>query len=129
METIEGIVIPGNQLGRQLGFPTANIALPARLIPQALQMEGVWAGVATCQDETRWMATISIGRRPTFYGEHGELLLEAFLHDFSGDLYGTTLKISLRRFLREQLAFPSPEELILAMNSDADRTRQLLVSH
>lgn len=78
---VTGTVVPGDQRGRQLGFPTANLALaPCDTHPR----DGVYAGSVTCGDVVSHPAAISVGRRNTFYGD-GIRLLEAHLLDFSGD--------------------------------------------
>ncbi|WP_298577628.1 riboflavin kinase [uncultured Lawsonella sp.] len=123
---IEGIVQPGDQRGRLLGFPTANIALPTENEQLWEERSGVWSGLATLDDGTCHLATISIGRRPTFYRKDGELLAEAFLHDFQGDLYGRKLVINLEHFLRTQAKFDSVDELISAMEADAQNTEKLV---
>lgn len=125
MLTITGQVIPGDQRGRELGFPTANIAVPENQIAHAQEMEGVWAGIAESEDGLRKLTTVSIGRRPTFYDKDGELLLEAFLLDFSGNLYGKVMTIQLCEFIRGQIKFSSIDELVTSMNSDVRRTREV----
>ncbi len=126
MLTIQGKVIPGDQRGRELGFPTANLAVPPEKAAHAQEIEGVWAGIVETQDGVRTLAAISIGRRPTFYDQTGQLLLEAHLVDFAGDLYGTTLTIHLYEFIRGQVKFSSVDQLISCMNSDIATTRALL---
>jgi len=69
---------------------------------------------------------VSVGRRPTFYGSDGELLVEAFLLDFSGDLYGEPARVSFVHRLRDELAFDSVDALVAQMGRDVDLTRELL---
>ena len=69
---------------------------------------------------------MSVGRRPTFYGEDGELLVEAFLLDFSGDLYGEVGRLSFVDRLRDELAFDSVDDLVAQMHRDVAATRDLL---
>lgn len=123
---IRGQVIPGDQRGRELGFPTANIDILKDQVSLAEEIEGVWAGFVEKDDGFRSPATISIGRRSTFYNENGDLLLEAHLLDFDGDLYGKTLTVHLSRFIRHQFKFLSIDELISCMVSDVLQTRSLL---
>jgi riboflavin kinase/FMN adenylyltransferase len=98
---LTGTVVSGDRLGRQLGFPTANVAPNAhRLLP----MDAVYAGAARWEDERR-PAAISIGTRPTVGGN--DRLVEAHLLDLSGDLYGRTLTLEFHRYLRAQERFDS----------------------
>jgi riboflavin kinase/FMN adenylyltransferase len=117
--TVRGVVEPGDQRGRVLGFPTANLALPN----ESEDGDGVWAGWVERADGTRLAAAVSIGRRATFYGTDGHRLLEAHLLDFTGDLYGETLTVHLGRHLRGQRAFDSSEALIAALVEDVAATR------
>ncbi len=82
---VRGRVERGDGRGRELGFPTANVAVPERI---CLPADGVYAGTYVGEDGVERPAAISLGRRPTFYAESGLLLLEAHLLDFDGDLYG-----------------------------------------
>ncbi|MCP3424693.1 riboflavin kinase [Rothia sp. AR01] len=116
MITITGTVASGDQRGRVLGFPTANIALEDRE-----DLDGVWAGLVELEDGSAQLAAVSIGRRRTFYAEDSELLLEAHLIGFSGDLYGQTLRVTLRERLRGQVEFASVRELTDQMHRDVSR--------
>ena len=116
MITITGTVASGDQRGRVLGFPTANIPMEDRE-----DLDGVWAGLVEFEDGTSHPAAVSIGRRRTFYGEDSELLLEAHLIDFSGDLYGRTLRVHLTEHLRGQVEFASVQELTDQMRRDVSR--------
>ncbi|MEQ0557483.1 riboflavin kinase [Amycolatopsis sp. NEAU-NG30] len=123
---VRGTVEPGDQRGRELGFPTANIALG----DQAGSLgDGVWAGWAGREDGTRIPAAISVGRRPTYYGADGYRLLEAHLLDFSGDLYGETLLVWLGSHLRDQEKYASAEDLITALKKDIAAARQWTAEH
>jgi len=120
-----GHVVRGRGLGRDLGFPTANIEPPAdKLIPR----EGVYAGLAveeTPGGEARsWSAAISIGTAPTF--DAGETLIEAHLLDADvPDLTGHVLRLEFVQYLREQRKFAGPEELAAQIARDVRRTREL----
>lgn len=116
--TIVGEVVPGDQRGRMLGFPTANIDIDA----DREVRDGVWAAEVTVEGVTHW-ATVSIGTRPTFYADRGIRLVEAFVLDFHGDLYGRQLTVALRSYLRPQQAFDGSVPLIRQMRIDVDRTR------
>ncbi|MBB4684865.1 riboflavin kinase [Amycolatopsis jiangsuensis] len=123
---VRGRVEPGDQRGRELGFPTANIALRDQ---RGELGDGVWAGWVERPDGTRVAAAVSVGRRPTYYGADGYRLVEAFLLDFAGDLYGESLTVWLGRHLREQKAYGSAEELIEALARDVETTRGWVAEH
>jgi FAD synthase len=122
---VRGVVETGDQRGRELGFPTANVAL---LDQEDEVGDGVWAGWVDRADGARVPAAVSVGRRPTYYGSDGHRLLEAHLLDFAGDLYGEVLTVWLVRHLREQRAFDSSEALIVALNDDIAAARAWSVS-
>lgn len=119
---VSGVVDPGDRRGRQLGFPTANLAISAHSIAPP---DGVYAGWAYLLSGIR-PAAISVGRRPTFYVDNGLLLLEAHLLDFDGDLYGQPLTVELARYVRAQVRFASVEALSAQLREDVARCRQLL---
>jgi riboflavin kinase / FMN adenylyltransferase len=110
---VEGRVVSGDARGGTLGFPTANLAVPADLIVPAY---GIYAGRA---GEHR--AAISIGVNPHYGGE--ERRVEVFLLDFDGDLYGQRLVVELWRRLRDEQAFASEQELIDQIARDVEATR------
>ncbi len=121
---VRGPVVTGDRRGgADLGFPTANLAVPAEIL---LPASGIYAGWYERPDGSTYKTAVSVGRRPTFYGVDGELLVEAFLLDFSGDLYGEGARLSFVHRLRDELAFESVEALVAQMGSDVDRTRSLL---
>ncbi|WP_410669038.1 riboflavin kinase [Amycolatopsis sp. cmx-4-68] len=123
---VRGTVEPGDQRGRELGFPTANIALR----DQAGSLgDGVWAGWVRRAGGTHVPAAISVGRRPTYYGADGYRLLEAHLLDFTADLYGETLTVWLGAHLREQEKYSSAEDLITALKNDIAAARQWTTAH
>ena len=126
MLTIKGKVVPGDQRGRELGFPTANISIPDSMLDYENELDGVWAGIAELDADHYWLTTVSIGRRPTFYNSDGIFLMEAFLLDFSGDLYGKTLNIKLYEYLRGQEKFDSADALVDTMWGDVRRTRECM---
>lgn len=114
---LRGEVVHGDERGRELGFPTAN------LIPlEALVCPG--HGVYACRSDDR-AAAVSIGVRPTFQTGRGELI-EAFLLDFQGDLYGRTLHLEFLERLRGERRFASAEALIEQMHRDVERTREIV---
>jgi riboflavin kinase/FMN adenylyltransferase len=120
---VRGTVETGDKRGRELGFPTANVAVAAdRLLPT----DGVYAGWYLRPDGTRHASAISLGTRPHFYDEHAALLLEAHLLDFDGDLYGEAARVQFVGMLREQQRFESLDGLIHQLNCDVAATRELL---
>jgi riboflavin kinase / FMN adenylyltransferase len=121
---VRGLVVHGDHRGgSELGFPTANVSVPDGI---CLPATGIYAGWYERPDGSNWMAAISVGRRPTFYGNTGELLVEAFLLDFSEDLYGEEAKVSFVAHLRHELAFDSVDALIDQMTRDVAVTRARL---
>lgn len=121
---VRGPVVTGDRRGgAELGFPTANLDIPADI---CLPAPGIYAGWYERPDGSRHRTAISIGRRPTFYGADGELLVEAYLLDFSGDLYGEPARLSFVERLRDELAFDSVDDLVTQMGRDVERTRAVL---
>ena len=119
---VSGIVAQGDQRGRQIGFPTANLALA----PDDLRVrDGVYAGTFTADGVFDHPAAVSVGRRPTIYVD-GVRLLEAHLMDFSGDLYGQFASVRLVRFLRPQHRFDDLPSLIRQLERDVAKTRSIL---
>jgi riboflavin kinase/FMN adenylyltransferase len=118
---VTGEVIHGEKRGRDLGYPTANI----RLDPSCGLKHGIYA-VRAGRGTERFDGVASFGRRPTF--DNGAPLLEVFLFDFKGDLYGNVLDIAFIGFIREELKFGSVEALVARMNDDSARARALLAA-
>ena len=115
---LRGEVVHGDERGRELGFPTAN------LVPdEALACPG--HGVYACIANDDVAAAVSIGVRPTFATGRGELI-EAYLIDFAGDLYGSTLKLQFIARLRGERRFDTPEALSAQMRDDVAHTREIL---
>jgi riboflavin kinase / FMN adenylyltransferase len=113
---LRGEVVQGDERGRELGFPTAN------LVPEeALACPG--HGVYACLADGR-PAAVSIGVRPTFNTGRGELI-EAYILDFDGDLYGSRLSIEFLERLRGERRFDTPEALVEQMHRDVARTREI----
>jgi riboflavin kinase/FMN adenylyltransferase len=123
---VRGPVVHGDHRGGpELGFPTANVDVPEGI---CLPAPGIYAGWYERPDGSRWETAISVGRRPTFYGPDGALLVEAFLLDFSGDLYGEEAKVSFVAHLRDERAFDSVDALIEQMGRDVESTRLRLAT-
>lgn len=110
---VEGTVVLGDQRGGTLGYPTANLSLPAELLVPAY---GIYAGAALGH-----RAAISIGVNPHYGGD--ERRIEPHLLDFEGDLYGRRLVVELWRRLREERAFASEDELVAQITRDVEGTR------
>lgn len=116
---IIGPVIHGAKRGRELGYPTANIALD----PGCGLRHGIYA-VRIEMDGARRGGVASFGRRPMF--DNGAPLLEVFVFDFSGDLYGKTLRVSFEAFLRGEATFDGLDALIAQMDADHAEARRIL---
>ncbi len=120
---VRGIVQVGDQRGRQIGFPTANIPVPKIM---AWPADAVYAGWCTLPDGSRNPCAINIGRRPTFYEHAQQSLLEAHLIDFAGDLYGQEVSVAFSGFLRSERKFDGIDQLIEQLKSDIDDARGVL---
>jgi riboflavin kinase / FMN adenylyltransferase len=119
---IRGEVVPGDQRGRTLGFPTANLVPdPAHAVPD----HGIYACRAVVPGLGEWTAAVSIGVRPTFVTGRG-LLVEAFLLDFDGDLYGRELRLEFRERTRGERRFESVDALVAQMRDDVSQIAKLL---
>jgi riboflavin kinase/FMN adenylyltransferase len=116
---LEGEVVTGDRRGRELGFPTANIVPDDDL---AHPGHGVYAAWAHGQ-----MAAVNVGVRPTFDTGRG-LLVEAYLLDFDGDLYGQTLRIAFAKRLRGERRFDSADALVRQMERDVEDARAMLAT-
>ena len=122
--SLTGVVDHGDERGRQIGFPTANVPVSSRM---AWPADGVYAGWYTRVDAgERYRCAINIGRRPTFYEDAAQSLLEAHLLDFDGDLYGERAQIEFVQFLRSEQRFDGIDALTAQLKRDVERTRELL---
>jgi len=115
---LTGTVVRGDGRGRELGFPTANLAFAYR---PALPALGIYAGIVN----GRTGALVSVGRRPTFHAD-GEIVVEANLLDWSGDLYEQVITVELVSRLREERSFPSADALVAQMRADETDARRAL---
>jgi riboflavin kinase/FMN adenylyltransferase len=97
-----GVVVRGDQLGRQLGFPTANLDATGLVLPPG----GVYAAQARVRGGSHG-AVVNIGRRPTLNNPAPELRVEAHILDYQGDLYGEEMELTFREKLREEKKFDS----------------------
>ncbi|ARO14075.1 riboflavin kinase / FMN adenylyltransferase [Ketogulonicigenium robustum] len=120
---LEGIVEHGDQRGRELGFPTANISISGLHMPRF----GVYATAVIVRDGPyagRYKGATSIGIRPTFGVNKPNC--ETFLLDFRGDLYGARISVGLVEYLRPELKFDSVDALIDTMHADVEKARRIL---
>jgi riboflavin kinase / FMN adenylyltransferase len=116
---VEGTVVEGDRRGRTLGFPTANLVPDDSLVVPG---HGVYAAFANGSP-----AAVNVGVRPMFETGRG-LLIEAYLIDFDGDLYGETMRVAFVERLRGERRFPSVEDLIAQMHRDVEEARNLCAS-
>ena len=117
---VEGVVQRGDQRGRELGYPTANLELGDYLRPKY----GIYAVRVTLEDGSEHPGVSSLGVRPTF--EPAQELLEAHLFGFDGDLYDRKIEVALHAYIREERKFDSSEALVAEMRSDEAAARRLL---
>ena len=118
--TLEGHVRHGEKIGRQLGFPTANVHTG----PYRLPLHGVFAGTITLRDGRRQRAAVSIGTRPVL-GKISEELLEVHLLDFDENLYGQRLEVALQTKLRDETGFDGFDALRVQIERDVQQVRKL----
>ncbi|HEU4697323.1 MAG TPA: bifunctional riboflavin kinase/FAD synthetase [Sphingomicrobium sp.] len=117
---IEGVVKRGDQRGRELGYPTANLELGDYLRPRY----GIYAVRVTLDDGSEHPGVASLGVRPTF--EPAQELLEAHLFGFEGDLYRRKIEVALHAYIRGEQKFDSVEALVAEMRNDEAAARELL---
>ena len=115
---LSGTVISGKRLGRTIGIPTANIAVPHGVLPLP---NGVYA-TRVCFDGEEYLAVTNVGNCPTV-SEGAPLVVEPWILDFSGDLYGKEIRIFFHKKLRDEQKFPSLEALQAEIRRNADQTR------
>lgn len=118
--SLSGYVVPGRQLGRTIGVPTANVLIPEEVVVPKL---GVYA-TECLVDGIRHKAVTNIGSRPTVDGH--QVRAESWLLDFEGDLYGKHMTVLFHQFLRPEQKFGSLQELQAQIRRDADQMCQIL---
>jgi riboflavin kinase/FMN adenylyltransferase len=116
--SIFGTVIEGDRVGRQLGFPTANIDVAGLVLPP----NGVYAVQARLADQT-YQAVLNIGHRPTLKNPDPHLQVECHIMDFSGEIYGRDLEVVLLEKLRDEKKFPSLDALRNQISADVQEAR------
>lgn len=119
---VRGSVVEGDHRGRDLGFPTANVAFASEL---CVPLDGIYAGSFVDAGVER-PAAISLGWRPTFHDDHGASLLEAHVLDFDGDLYGHDVGVRFVERLRAEERFDDVDALVAQMGRDVEATRALV---
>lgn len=125
---VRGVVGHGDQRGRTIGFPTANVMVDSTL---CLPADGVYAARVAIADESGAVvsshsAAVNLGRRPTFHEHADHSLLEAHLLDFAGDLYGKQVRVAFHSFLRGERKFAGIDELKAQLQVDIAHTRAAL---
>ena len=118
---LSGPVVHGNELGRTLGTPTANLLVPEGVIAPAF---GVYASRAVLPDGEARLAVTNVGTRPTVNADKTAVTVEPWILDFHGDLYGKTIRLELHRRLRPEQRFGGVDELREAILKNAEETRQ-----
>jgi riboflavin kinase/FMN adenylyltransferase len=116
---ILGRVVHGHARGKGLGFPTANLETNQDLYPK----DGVYAALVTVDGKT-YHAAANIGTNPTF-GD-AKRAVEVFLFDYQGDLYDKELQVAFKAWLRSELIFPSPDELVHQIEEDVKKAKEIL---
>jgi riboflavin kinase/FMN adenylyltransferase len=120
--SLQGVVVSGHQVGRHIGFPTANLRVQDDKLLPAL---GVYAVRVTVEDEATYNGMLCIGHRPTL-NNGSELSVEANLFDFDGDLYGRKVTLSLVDRLRDEQSFPSVQALQQQLEQDEVNAKRAL---
>jgi riboflavin kinase / FMN adenylyltransferase len=123
---VRGAVEHGDERGRELGFPTANLVIPSEI---CLPADGIYAGWLVRGDGSRHATAMSLGHRPTFYDRpQGAPLLECHVLDFSGDLYDEPVRVEFVERLRGEERFDGADALVAQMHRDVEQTRVLLLT-
>lgn len=120
---VRGPVVEGDQRGRTIGFPTANVAVPR---DRAIPADAVYAGWYIRPDGSTWPCAINIGKRPTFYQDAEHSLLEAHLLGFEGDLYDQPAQVRFVELLRSEQRFDGIDALKMQLKLDISRATELL---
>jgi riboflavin kinase/FMN adenylyltransferase len=120
---VRGTVGRGDSRARAWGTPTANVAVPQEM---QLPADGIYAGWYQRPDGSVHPAAISLGRRPTFYPDAESSLLEAYLRDFSGELYGERARVRFVARLREERKFETEQALVEQIHRDVEEVRAAL---
>lgn len=119
--TVTNTVVDGDRRGRTLGFPTANLAPPPRKVLPAM---GVYAAYARTQSGEIHRSAVNVGVRPTF--GQGAMVVEAYIIEFDGDLYGQPLTLEFVKYLRPEIEFDGVESLVARMQEDVEQATEAL---
>lgn len=122
--TVLGEVIEGRQLGREIGFPTANL----RVFNEQLPTNGVWNVSVAIADGDMINGVGNLGMRPTVEGDQAKRMLEIHLLDFDEDIYGMTMEVEFLDYIRSEQKFNSVDELTRQIRLDVERCREFHVS-
>ena len=122
---LSGTVRHGNRIGRTIGVPTVNLTVPAGVLTPA---HGVYAARVTLSDGTARPAVTNVGLRPTV-GDNGGVTVESWLLDFSGDLYGSDIRVEFFARLRDEIRFGSLDALKEQILRDAEGVRRYFAEH
>ncbi|HVM06101.1 MAG TPA: bifunctional riboflavin kinase/FAD synthetase [Acidimicrobiales bacterium] len=120
---VRGTVVQGDRRGRRLGYPTANVVVPAEIL---LPADGIYAGWYRRPDGSAHRTAISLGRRATFHPDAEASVLEAYLLDFDGDLYGERAGVRFVARLRDDARFDSVDALVSQIDADVANARAVL---
>ena len=123
---IRGPVVTGDQRGRTIGFPTANVAVPKEM---ALPADAVYAAWYVAPDGERHPAAVNIGKRPTFSQDAEHSLVEAHLIGFEGDLYGQSARVQMVELIRSEQRFDGIDALSAQLQRDIARAAEILDRH
>lgn len=122
--SLEGVVVQGDQRGRLLGFPTANVPVEDAVFSEMSTIQdGVYVTLFERSDGSHLLAATSVGHRPTFYSKDAVRLIEVHVLDFQGDLYGEHVRVHFLHRLRPQRAFDGVPTLISQLERDVVETR------
>lgn len=121
--TFTGMVIRGNQVGRTLGFPTANLSLQSKANFPALN--GVYSVFVKYQDE-QFMGVMNVGVKPTFESEMREKIFEVHIFDFNKTIYDEMLEVEVCQFIRNEQKFGSIKTMIRQLNKDCSTAKEYL---
>jgi riboflavin kinase/FMN adenylyltransferase len=120
---MRGPVVHGDERGRTIGFPTANVAVGERMLVPA---DGIYAGRLGLDDGTWLDSAVYLGHRPTFYGDEAAVVLEVHVLNFDGDLYGRSVRVRFEQRIRGDRRFDGVEALAAQLRIDCDAVSRIL---
>lgn len=115
-QQLESIVVHGQQLGRKIGYPTANLGLET--LVGEIPPTGVYAARCLLQDGRQHMAMLNVGHRPTVDSDDHQLSIEAHILDFDEDIYGQTIKLIIMKRIRDERKMNSLTDLSMQLAKD-----------